>query len=301
MDLIKRPKQVQRTEKAYLSNEKYQDYAESQFKNIYDKADEIVKTIEEGGIGGGTVGPQGPQGPQGPRGNYWRPTVDEEGNISWKDSSSTTPPPTTNIQGPQGPEGKQGPQGEAGEQGPQGQQGEKGEDGLGVPLGGTTGQVLAKKSDEDNDTEWIDNVGGDGSGSGIMTGAIIGWEGDSIPEGYEEVTGGNIEKIQNENGVALKFSDGTMICTLNITVTDQAINTVYTNGIYLGTRFWDFPVVFTELYCVSCTKFLWGTSGSWSSTGSNTLERAVLRGFDTVSRATGTTTQISAFAIGRWK
>lgn len=125
MDLIKRPKKVQKSEKSYLSNEKYQDFSEEQFKTIYDKTDEIVKAIEEGGIGGGTVGPQGPQGPQGPRGNYWRPMVDEEGNISWKDSSSTTPPPTTNIQGPQGPEGKQGPQGETGEQGPQGQQGPK--------------------------------------------------------------------------------------------------------------------------------------------------------------------------------
>ena len=40
-----------------------------------------------------------------------------------------------------------------------GKQGEKGNDGLGVPLGGTTGQILAKKSDTNNDTEWIDNNG----------------------------------------------------------------------------------------------------------------------------------------------
>lgn len=30
------------------------------------------------------------------------------------------------------------------------------DDGLGVPIGGKAGQVLAKKSDEDNDTEWKD-------------------------------------------------------------------------------------------------------------------------------------------------
>lgn len=38
--MIKRPKQVERSQKSYLSNEKYQDYAEQQFKNIYDYLDE---------------------------------------------------------------------------------------------------------------------------------------------------------------------------------------------------------------------------------------------------------------------
>ena len=30
--------------------------------------------------------------------------------------------------------------------------------GAGVPTGGTTGQILRKKSDSDNDTEWVDNL-----------------------------------------------------------------------------------------------------------------------------------------------
>lgn len=46
MDLIKRPKKVQRAEKGYLTNEKYQDYSEEQFKIIYDKIDEIIKELE---------------------------------------------------------------------------------------------------------------------------------------------------------------------------------------------------------------------------------------------------------------
>lgn len=37
--MIKRPKKVQKSEKGYLSNEKYQDYAENQFKTIYDYLD----------------------------------------------------------------------------------------------------------------------------------------------------------------------------------------------------------------------------------------------------------------------
>lgn len=35
-------------------------------------------------------------------------------------------------------------------------------EGQGVPAGGTTGQVLAKKSDADYDTEWVDQTGGGG-------------------------------------------------------------------------------------------------------------------------------------------
>lgn len=34
--------------------------------------------------------------------------------------------------------------------------GTDGEDGVGVPSGGTTGQVLTKKSNTDNDTQWSD-------------------------------------------------------------------------------------------------------------------------------------------------
>ena len=49
---------------------------------------------------------------------------------------------TSGMQGPQGPEGKPGPEGVAGK---------------GFPVGGLANQILAKKSDADYDTEWIDN------------------------------------------------------------------------------------------------------------------------------------------------
>ena len=49
-------------------------------------------------------------------------------------------------------------------QGPAGQDGQNGQDGIGVPAGGTTGQILAKKSNTDYDTEWVNNTGG-GSGT----------------------------------------------------------------------------------------------------------------------------------------
>ncbi len=63
--------------------------------------------------------------------------------------------------GPQGPQGPQGIQGERGEQGIQGEKGDRGERGaagaagVGVVSGGAVGQVLAKASGADFDTEWI--------------------------------------------------------------------------------------------------------------------------------------------------
>lgn len=76
--------------------------------------------------GGGTPGPEGPQGPQG-------------------------------DPGPQGPAGGEGA---AGAQGPPGDAGAQGPAGPGVPVGGTTGQVLAKASGTDYATEWTTPGGG---------------------------------------------------------------------------------------------------------------------------------------------
>ena len=43
----------------------------------------------------------------------------------------------------------------------------------------------------------------------------------------EKIKSMQTEIITNANGTAVKFADGTMICTLNITVIDQAIDTKY--------------------------------------------------------------------------
>ena len=85
---------------------------------------------EDGSDGAaGPTGPQGPAGAQGPRG----------------------------LQGQQGVAGPTGPQGP---RGPTGPAGAAGADGEGVPTGGTTGQVLAKASGTDRDTEWVDAASG---------------------------------------------------------------------------------------------------------------------------------------------
>lgn len=48
--------------------------------------------------------------------------------------------------------------------GQDGADGVDGQDGVGVPVGGTTGQVLAKASNTDYDTQWVDQTGGSSGG-----------------------------------------------------------------------------------------------------------------------------------------
>lgn len=88
------------------------------------------------------VGPQGPQGIQGSQG-------------------ATGAQGATGPQGPAGPTGAtgatgpQGPTGATGATGPQGPTGATGATGPGVASGGTTGQLLRKKSNTDFDTEFF--------------------------------------------------------------------------------------------------------------------------------------------------
>lgn len=118
-------------------------------RGSYASADELTAAHPVGGVGdayliagelhvwdgtawvnvGSIQGPAGPQGPEGPQGD----------------------------QGVQGPKGDTGPQGVTGETGPQGPQGIQGE---GVPVGGAAGQILAKASAANFDTEWIDATSG---------------------------------------------------------------------------------------------------------------------------------------------
>ena len=56
----------------------------------------------------------------------WRPSVSESGDLSWTQDSSTDPPETVNIMGPQGPAGKDGDPGQKGETGATGPAGKDG-------------------------------------------------------------------------------------------------------------------------------------------------------------------------------
>lgn len=110
-----------------------------------------------------------------------------------------------------------------------------------------------------------------------------------------------VESGSNDNGEKwVKFSDGTMICTLNIIVTDQAIDTAY-GSLFQGYRVWKYPQAFIERPTVTCSHFFWGTSASCGAVSGVYGETCTLRGYDIQSRAAGTNCQIGAIAIGRWK
>ena len=79
--------------------------------------------------------------------------------------------------------GEKGDTGEQGEAGTSGQQGEKGDPGIGIPVGGTTGQVLKKKSNTDYDTEWADGTGGSTGVATLYNKAIF--IGDSTSHGWD--------------------------------------------------------------------------------------------------------------------
>lgn len=125
---------------------------------------EDLEAMQERGDFDGPQGPPGPQGPQGPpgedgsvsfedltpeqkeslkgdkgdTGTTFKPSVSEDGVISWTNDGEMENPAPVNIKGPQGqkgdtgdqgPQGAQGPQGETGPTGPQGETGPQGPQG----------------------------------------------------------------------------------------------------------------------------------------------------------------------------
>ena len=180
---------------------------------------ETVNIIGPQGPAGkdGDPGQKGETGATGPAGkNGITPTIGENGN--WYLGEADTGKPSRGEQGPKGEQGPQGVQGETGEQGPPGQTGPAGQTGTtpniqigqvttlepgqdatasmsgtpenpllnigipkgdkgnpgenaqnGIPSGGTTGQVLVKKTDSDYEVEWKTIENTDSGGSEIPT------------------------------------------------------------------------------------------------------------------------------------
>lgn len=117
----------------------------------------------------------------------------------------------------------------------------------------------------------------------------------------EDISALNSSYGENENGSYLRLPDGTQLCWLNTIVTDQAINTLYTSGVYQGIRNWTFPIPFIDSPSVSCGCFKHGTGASWGTANASTPTEAGLRAYDFVSREAGDNCLIQAVAIGRWK
>ena len=163
----------------------------------------------------GAAGIQGPQGIQGPAGDTGPagPSGPQGETGATGPAGATGPKGDTGDTGPQGPAGDQGPQGIQGETGPQGIQGEQGaqgiqgeqgiqgiqgiqgDTGIGVPTGGSAGQVLSKIDGTDYNTEWAT--------------PSASWSGGAITQpitydrndGYRGFYGANILGIQLGSGV----------------------------------------------------------------------------------------------------
>ena len=103
---------------------------------------------------------------------------------------------------------------------------------------------------------------------------------------------------QTGTGEGYVFNVGRLqICTLNAIRTNVAINSAY-GSLYIGSYRWTFPKAFTSTPAVTVGRLQWGTGASWGSVSDAGPNYAVLRAFDTVSRASGTGTVIHATAIG---
>ena len=71
--------------------------------------------------------------------------------------------------GTSGTSGVNGTSGTSGTSGVDGTSGTSGTSGIGIPAGGTASWILAKNSDNDYDTQWVENVGGISGGGGSFS------------------------------------------------------------------------------------------------------------------------------------
>ena len=152
----------------------------------------------------------------------WYPSI-TNGVLSWTRDDTETAPAPVSIVGPQGPAGAdgatgpQGPEGPEGPQGPAGQNGTNGQDGapgVGVPAGGTTGQVLKKVSGADYDTEWANESGGSGTylplaGGNMDNAATVNFNAGSGPAGWDpaevDISGNHLVASAKPTGGNQKF------------------------------------------------------------------------------------------------
>jgi hypothetical protein len=100
--------------------------------------------------------------------------------------------------GPKGDPGAPGRDGIDGQPGSPGTDGVDGAPGVGVPAGGASGQVLAKASASDYDTQWVD-AGGGGTlpwSATVPASALVNWGGIDCAVSWS---------VDNTSGAALRF------------------------------------------------------------------------------------------------
>ena len=114
-----------------------------------------------------------------------------------------------------------GPQGAKGDTGSTGATGAKGDTGAGVPIGGTTGQVLAKTSGADYATGWVNQTGGGGSGTVTSITASSPLTGGTI------TTSGSIGIDQTALAITPSQVTGTAVITTDSRLSDARTPTAH--------------------------------------------------------------------------
>lgn len=155
------------------------------------------------------------------------------------------------------------------------------------------------------------NVVLNGSNGGLYIGYLNTPNGIDFLQGKAQIdatTGmykvGNVNLLEsgsNTNGNYIKFSDGTMIEWNTFDDNTFVIGSGY-GSLYQGVKTYTFPVAFIEVpTCVQCSRAKWGSGASWGTVDGFTKTTITVRAIDVLSRASGTNTHISWFAIGKWK
>lgn len=170
----------------------------------------------------GPIGPQGEQGPVGPQGP--KGDTGAQGPQGVKGDTGNT-----GATGSQGPQGIQGVKGDKGDKGDQGIQGVQGNPGQGVPVGGTTGQVLAKIDATNYNTQWTTPAGGGASVSiadtppGSPDVGSLWWESDTGIFWIYYNDGNTTQWVQSSGtgGVSQAYVDAQDALKANITYVDS--------------------------------------------------------------------------------
>ena len=148
-------------------------------------------------------------------------------------------------------DGADGATGPKGDKGDKGDKGNDGADGVGVPNGGTTGQILVKKSNTDYDTEWADESGGGDASlesdvtANMTVGAIASGttveEGTTFTEFVQKLLVAEIapETTFTASGSGVKEVGASVTPTLTLNITSKGTGTPTAIKFYSGSTLLD--------------------------------------------------------------
>lgn len=266
----------------------------------------------------GEVGPKGDPGATGPKGD---PGV--KGDTGPEGPAG--PKGDTGAQGPAGPQGEAGVKGDTGPQGEKGETGEQGpqgEAGVGVPEGGSAGQVLAKQSDTDYDTNWITLPNAEPNDPGTKVVALTKEEYDALEEKEPDVLYNIIDEppfkpinvyvqdYDTEDGWHVrKYSDGYVVMILT-----RKKHIVQVGQSTIGWESPDDPSVGSEPLPEPIIKKLYENASIVWSNVPIAVDRLVIANFGNQSLSTTASyivtsstpngvfdVEVSILVIGRWK